>query len=165
MTDHQFTEILSARIQSIIDTLGSKAKEYAIGDRLYNFKRAAEISRTTPARALAGMWMKHVVSVIDLIEGSIEATEERVNEKIGDAINYLILLEAVFAEGRGKPQSPKGGIVPNEGIAGPIPHNPGEVIVTWRGSSDPVTPKQRSELMEIAGKLRDIHNREASGDA
>ena len=133
MTDHQFTEILSARIQSIIDTLGSKAKEYAIGDRLYNFKRAAEIQRTTPAKALAGMWMKHVVSVIDLIEGSTEPTEERVNEKIGDAINYMILLEAVFAEGRGKPQFPKGGhIVPNEGIAGPIPHNPGEVVVTQR---------------------------------
>ena len=129
MTDHQFTEILSARIQSIIDTLGSKAKEYAIGDRLYNFKRAAEISRTTPARALAGMWMKHVVSVIDLIEGSTEPTEERVNEKIGDAINYLILLEAVFAEKRTEE-----------------------------------TEKQET-LMEIAGKLREIHNRAASGDA
>lgn len=101
MNDGQFTEILSARIQAIVDTLGSKAKEYAIGDRLYNFKRAAEISRTTPAKALAGMWMKHVVSVIDLIEGSTEPTAERINEKIGDAINYLILLEAIFAESRG----------------------------------------------------------------
>lgn len=98
MNNTQFETILTARLESIRATLGSKAKEYAIGDRLYNFKRAAEIGRTTPAKALAGMMMKHLVSVIDLIEGSTEPTEYMVNEKIGDAINYLILLEAVFKE-------------------------------------------------------------------
>lgn len=98
MNSEQFESILSARLEAIRGTLGSKAKEYAIGDRLYNFKRAAEIGRTTPAKALCGMMMKHIVSVIDLIEGSTEPTEHMVNEKVGDAINYLILLEAVFKE-------------------------------------------------------------------
>jgi len=98
MDSAQFDVILQERLISIAQTLGNKAKEYAIGDRLYNFKRAAEISRTTPQRALAGMFMKHLVSVMDLIEGSIEPTEYMVNEKIGDAINYLILLEAILKE-------------------------------------------------------------------
>lgn len=44
------------------------------------------------------MMMKHLVSVLDLIEGSLPATEHMINEKIGDAINYLILCEAVLKE-------------------------------------------------------------------
>ena len=60
----------------------------------------AEIMRTTPQKALAGMFMKHLVSVLDLIEGSLSPSEYMVNEKIGDAINYLILLEAVLKEGK-----------------------------------------------------------------
>jgi hypothetical protein len=99
MTNEEFAVILEARIESIRKIISSKAKEYAIGDKLYNFKRAAEISRTTPAKALLGMLMKHVVSVIDLVEGSVPATSAMVDEKLGDAINYLILLEAVFKEG------------------------------------------------------------------
>jgi hypothetical protein len=98
MNSSQFESILSYRLGQIRETLGSKAKEYAIGDRLYNFKRAAEISRTTPAKALAGMFMKHMVSVMDLIEGSVPTTVPLINEKLGDAINYLILLEAIFKE-------------------------------------------------------------------
>ena len=98
MDTKQFEKVLEVRIAAIQQTLGNKAKEYAIGDRLYNFKRAAEISRTSPQKALVGMLMKHLVSVLDLAEGSLPPTEYYINEKIGDAINYLILLEAVLKE-------------------------------------------------------------------
>jgi hypothetical protein len=98
MNTEQFNAILESRLSSIKQVLGNKAKEYAIGDRLYNFKRAAEIQRTTPQQALVGMFMKHLVSVLDLVEGSISPTEYMVNEKVGDAINYLILLEAILKE-------------------------------------------------------------------
>ena len=98
MNQKQFDVILSQRLAAIRNTLGAKAKEHAIGDRLYNFKRAADVLRQTPQQALAGMFMKHLVSVLDLVEGSIPATEAMVNEKLGDAINYLILLEAIFKE-------------------------------------------------------------------
>lgn len=102
MNTTQFNEILDARLTAIKSTLGNKAKEYAIGDRLYNFKRAAEIARVTPQRALLGMIMKHIVSVIDLVEGSVPNKRATIDEKIGDTINYLILLEAIFAEQRGE---------------------------------------------------------------
>jgi len=98
MNTEEFNAILESRLSSIKQVLGNKAKEYAVGDRLYNFKRAAEIQRTTPQQALAGMFMKHLVSVLDLVEGSLPPTEYMVNEKIGDAINYLILLEAILKE-------------------------------------------------------------------
>ena len=98
MNSQDFDKIVANRIEKIKSVLSSKAKEYAKGDRLYNFKRAAEIERVTTEKALLGMWTKHIVSVLDLIEGSLAATEYMVNEKIGDAINYLILLEAVLTE-------------------------------------------------------------------
>jgi hypothetical protein len=98
MTSEQFESILDKRVASIKTTLSQKAKEYAIGDRLYNFKRAAELLRTTPQKALLGMLSKHLISVLDLIEGSLPSIESTIDEKIGDTINYFILLEAVLKE-------------------------------------------------------------------
>jgi|WetSurMetagenome_2_1015567.scaffolds.fasta_scaffold339680_2 hypothetical protein len=100
MVSKEFDVILEQRIMNIRKVLGTKAKEYATegGDRLYNFKRAAEILRVTPQKALAGMLMKHLVSVLDLIEGTLQPTTERIDEKVGDAINYLVLLEALLKE-------------------------------------------------------------------
>lgn len=102
MDYREFDKLVDARIEKIRNTLLVKAKEYAGPvDRLYNFKRAAEIERTTPERALAGMWVKHVVSVLDMIEhAEIVHSESYVDEKIGDSVNYLILLEALLAERR-----------------------------------------------------------------
>lgn len=98
MNNTEFEKILDTRIKAIRETLAGKAKEYASEDRLYNFKRAAEIDQTTPENALKGMWLKHVVSVLDLISGKLELSEKTINEKLGDSINYLILLEAVLKE-------------------------------------------------------------------
>jgi hypothetical protein len=98
MNINEFNSLVGARVKKISDVLANKGKEYGKNDCLYNFKRAAEILRTTPQHALAGMWMKHVVSVMDLIEGTLPATELTIDEKIGDAINYMILLEAVLRE-------------------------------------------------------------------
>lgn len=94
-----FYTILENRLLKISDVLGRKAKEYALGgDRLHNFKTAARMKGESPALALWGMAAKHLVSVEDLVYGRLAATPEMVNEKIGDMINYLILLEAVLKE-------------------------------------------------------------------
>ena len=98
MNAKRFDEILHETVNSTVATLASKAKEYAKSDRLYNFKRAAGIQETTPEKALLGMWSKHLVSILDLIEGTLPATEAILNEKIGDTINYLILLKALLIE-------------------------------------------------------------------
>ena len=99
MDKETFDKIIENRIEEIQSTLIKKGKEYASNaDRLYNFKRAAEIGRTTPEKALQGMRLKHSVSVLDLIEGRLPLTKELIEEKLGDEINYLILLEAVLKE-------------------------------------------------------------------
>lgn len=99
MDSSTFQKILEERLKSIQTVLGNKAKEYAQDDdRLHNFKVAAQIDNETPAQALWGMAKKHLVSVMDLKDGKLEATPAMVNEKIGDLINYLLLLEAILKE-------------------------------------------------------------------
>lgn len=98
MTPDTFDHIMKKRLQAIVKVLGNKAGEYASkGDRLHNFKVAARIDNETPAKALWGMAKKHLVSIMDMVDGK-PADIPMINEKIGDMINYLILLEAVLKE-------------------------------------------------------------------
>ena len=92
-----FNNIVLSRIGKIEDVLADKAKEYAKNtNRFWNFDVAARIANSTPEKALWGMAMKHLVSVIDIVNSPADATEELIDEKIGDMINYLILLEGLL---------------------------------------------------------------------
>ena len=80
-----------------------KADEYATpDDRLHNFNWAAQLDNETPEQALWGMFKKHLCSVHDLVEWSKyypeKITEKLIEEKIGDTINYSILLEAMLTK-------------------------------------------------------------------
>ena len=101
MTSNKFNEVISDRIQKCLDTLNVKSNEYATDDRLHNFKVAGEIQNCTPITALGGMMCKHTVSVYDLIndfENGKNVPVELWDEKIGDSINYLLLLTALINE-------------------------------------------------------------------
>lgn len=98
-----FDSIVDSRCAQIKEVLSNKAKEYASdGDRFHNFRVASRMAGTTPEKALAGMKLKHDVSVGDLIEWA-DSTPEKltvslIDEKIGDSIAYLILLEGLLKE-------------------------------------------------------------------
>lgn len=82
-----------------VETLLNKAKEYATdGDRLHNFKVAADVQGISPTAALAGMMAKHTVSVYDMIGTSEVYPLDLWEEKIKDSINYLFLLWALLNE-------------------------------------------------------------------
>lgn len=99
MTNEQFDKILKRRLQLTKDVLSCKAKEYAVGDRLSNFNYAATMTRTSRRAALLGMMAKHLVSVVDMIHSEDRVfSGEYIEEKIGDSINYFILLEAMLKE-------------------------------------------------------------------
>lgn len=103
MTHQDFDLLLESRIRKTKSVLTLKAGEYATQDRLHNFKRSGQIRNRTPEEALIGMWTKHVTSVFDIVEGIAAgklASVAMVDEKIGDTINYLILLEALISERR-----------------------------------------------------------------
>ena len=98
-----FNNLLERRIKLTKKVLVSKSKEYSSEtDKLHNFKAAAAVDSETPEQALWGMYKKHLVSIIDMKNATsgkeFNFTEEHIDEKIGDAINYMILLEALFKE-------------------------------------------------------------------
>lgn len=94
--------------------LCQKNEEYSRnGDKLHNFKQAARIDNESPERALWGMMKKHLVSIQDIIndinymyetidhDTEIKLPSEKIlAEKIGDTINYIVLLEALITERR-----------------------------------------------------------------
>ena len=104
MNAKDFDKIVGARLNWCEKTLCAKGDEYARdGDRLWNFKAAGRKRNQHPAQALAGMEVKHDVSVDDIIDGlarGIVPPKELVAEKIGDSINYLLLLEWLIEEER-----------------------------------------------------------------
>ncbi|HID93312.1 MAG TPA: hypothetical protein EYP60_04360 [bacterium (Candidatus Stahlbacteria)] len=102
-----FDAVVEERIEKINDVLADKGAEYeSEDDRLHNFKKAGEILEITPESACLGMQAKHVVSVLDLVDTVdslkedeyLDITKDYISEKIGDAINYYILLEALLYE-------------------------------------------------------------------
>lgn len=101
MQAEQFENVINNRIETCKSVLCNKAEEYATDDRLHNFKVAGELQKCTPVKALGGMMSKHTVSVYDLIEDYEQGkviSKEMWAEKIGDSINYLLLLTALLEE-------------------------------------------------------------------
>lgn len=101
MDTKRFNEVIETRLNKCCSVLLTKADEYATEDRLHNFKVAAELQNCTPITALGGMMCKHTVSVYDLIrdhEAGKTISTEMWDEKIGDSINYLLLLTALITE-------------------------------------------------------------------
>lgn len=104
MTQDDFTTLLDARLEKIRATLVSKRAEYAApSDVLHNFKKGAAMLRCRPATVLVGYLTKHLVSIFDIVDeietGAIrEGRERQIDEKVGDALVYLILLEAIIME-------------------------------------------------------------------
>lgn len=98
MKQEEFDKLVSERCIKIQSVLTIKAREYARGDdRLHNFNRGAEISGTTRERVLHGFMLKHFISYLDMLDDldkGIVPDPDTVDEKIGDIINYFILMEA-----------------------------------------------------------------------
>lgn len=100
-TQEFMNSVLNNRLFLTEKVLGSKADEYARGDRLSNFKKAAQLMNCTPEKALFGFVAKHIVALSDFVndlDSGVNQTPERWTEKTGDIINYMILLEALIIE-------------------------------------------------------------------
>lgn len=99
MNGADWEKVLERRLQLTVKVLGNKEKEYASDDdRLHNFKATAEMLRCTPAQALLGMVAKHLTSVVDAVKDEKVLTRQQWDEKLGDIINYMILLEGITFE-------------------------------------------------------------------
>lgn len=109
MKTTQFDAVVNHRLDESKRILIEKAKEYAKGDddRMHNFNRAAQITGECREKALFGFFLKHLVSVMDIVDdmnknSNYIPAKPLVEEKIGDSINYLLLLEASIEDKRNK---------------------------------------------------------------
>jgi len=101
MNHEEFNQVVEEQYRQSKKTLMKKADEYAQGDdRFWNFRRAAQVLGTTPEKALLGMFVKHMVSIMDIVEltakGQGISPRELIDEKITDAVNYLLLLKGML---------------------------------------------------------------------
>jgi hypothetical protein len=113
MTNEIFNEVTAERVRMCIDVMCKKSDEYATdNDKLHNFKVAASLQGCSDIKALGGMMCKHTVSIYDLIndfENGKNIPLDLWNEKIGDSINYLLLLNALVIEHEIKKPKSEGG--------------------------------------------------------
>ena len=94
-----FNKIVNDQLELCKNVLTCKGKEYAFTeDRLKSFKSAAALLDTNSKYALCGQLAKHIVSIIDMCKSDKYFPEDKWNEKISDAINYLCLLKAIVIE-------------------------------------------------------------------
>jgi hypothetical protein len=101
MTHEEFNILLSKRIAKSRKVLLSKANEYATDDeRLQNFKDGASLLNTTPEFYALSLTTKHIIALKDFISTQRSIDQRFIDEKIGDIINYMILLEAILTEKR-----------------------------------------------------------------
>lgn len=98
MEASRFDEIVKKQLDWCLDILNKKAKEYGAVDRLHNFKIASGLQQVPKEQALAGMMTKHIVSIYDMAMAGKQFSAELWNEKIGDSINYLLILRALIEE-------------------------------------------------------------------
>ena len=102
MTNAEFDKLLADVFSRTKKVLAAKAGDYSReDDRLSNFKKAAALQTCIPEKACMGMMAKYLVAVADLVNDLERGTDTPLpawEEKIGDARNYLILLEGLLRE-------------------------------------------------------------------
>ncbi len=92
-------EIIQEMIDKCLRVLKAKAEGYSTDeDVLHNFRVAAGLQGCSVTQALAGMMTKHTVSVYDMINSGQSYAPAVWDEKIGDLINYLLLLRVAVKE-------------------------------------------------------------------
>lgn len=93
MTVEERDKTIRITIDKCMRVLKEKAEGYSTDeDVLHNFRVAAGLQGCSVTQALAGMMTKHTVSVYDMINGGQAYASDKWDEKIGDLINYLLLL-------------------------------------------------------------------------
>jgi len=105
MNSNEFQVVVNKQVANITTVLASKRAEYAPNDddRLHNFRVAAAARGTCLADAATGMAMKHIISVLDIVDaskGGKVADDAMLDEKFGDAVNYFILIKACLIDQR-----------------------------------------------------------------
>lgn len=99
MTREEYNKSIEAQLKRVKETLIKKNKEYSTDiSPLHNFHESAKLLRTTPKKCALAFMVKHLTSIIDMTQSDIDYPMELWREKLGDAKNYMILIECLVEE-------------------------------------------------------------------
>jgi len=99
MTHDEFNKLFADRFLKCRETLLSKAKQYASDeDRLHNFYEGAILNCCTPEQYAHTLVTKQIIALRDMIVQDMFISQAVVDEKIGDIVNYYVLIEALIKE-------------------------------------------------------------------
>ena len=100
MNAARFDRIVEDRLAAAQVILTTAAEEYAHdSDRLANFKLISEITdnRISPEDVCLVYMLKHIIGISNYI-AKREEQRDSVGGRITDAINYLLIMEAILTE-------------------------------------------------------------------
>lgn len=102
-----FNQLVEDTLAEVKQILVAKGVEYVPGgeeqDRFHNFEISAAFNQQRSTEALWGFLTKHLVSLSDMVKvDSTDHTMAKWDEKIHDAIIYLILLKGIVTENNEK---------------------------------------------------------------
>lgn len=91
---------IDAMLERCFKILKVKGDDYTVGnadkDRLHNFRTAANFIGLSMGAIWATYFYKHVSAIFAFVKGGTES--EPIEERIADAINYLLLFSKIVAE-------------------------------------------------------------------
>lgn len=102
MNEQQFQDIMNSMERTERSIMGVKGLEYTQGDletdRLANFYRIAKEIDQDPKIVCYIYLKKHLDSIACYMKNNKEFSEEKIEGRISDARNYLVLLNAIIQE-------------------------------------------------------------------
>ena len=99
MNRQRLEQIFENRIAECRETMGMKGKVYATDEnRLSNFYAGAELAKLTPQQYAFSLVSKHIIALRDKINADEPMSDEFITEKMGDIINYMVLIEGLERE-------------------------------------------------------------------
>lgn len=99
LSREEFNKSVQLQLNRIDSTLTKKNTEYATDDfPLHNFYESAKLLRSTPKEAAFAFMVKHLTSITDMVQSNNVYPLELWQEKLGDAKNYLVLIECLIEE-------------------------------------------------------------------
>ena len=105
MKQTEFNKTIEEALNKVLSLLVLKNAEYAnTTDVFHNFRNAVGLSFYTKKESVAWEFnVKHLQSIKDIIDyieknNSVNVNKEKLDEKIIDAINYLLIIRAMVIE-------------------------------------------------------------------
>lgn len=122
MTNYNFNKVVEDFLAKTKAVLMKKEDEYSDGaeDRFKFFKSYASIANISPEKALYYCRLKHFTSLNDRILSGKKYSKQLYFDKLGDRVNYLILLyglledDKMFSDKAVESDNNNGGKVNNE---------------------------------------------------